>query len=757
MPSFKEWLVLESIRTDIIAPIYTNMITEAVLEEFLRLFFEETQECEHCGYVGEFEEKDDENVCPKCGKPEEVKIADPFADGDEDAKPVEIDQDAIDSDRKEAERARAEAEAEEARRNAKTKDKDDPSHLSDSQREFAIRLKNNALWIRWHSMTERKRDIERLKEIAAAHKDEINSISEGFGLFDDEDEAPAEKQNVPDLDEAKEILIRLGYLKPERIELAKTDEKRRRSILKAMKLAVEEKGNDVPEDVDASELMEPVKDKDGNPELDRWGRPKMRPSQTVEKAKSQLVSDLSGLDDNSPDVFRRAFRSVVAGNQGTFRGAQKDKTTGKPILGHKFYSDPEEVANEFVTKMINMLTTRKVTSEGKAKSWRTMHSGHPDLGSSGKKDLSSDEAIGSILASWRQRIFRLAQEAEHDQRLRLAPTAHRPDEVKRRSEVNSRMNKDIKAAKTALYAKSMIEGGLSEEEVAERIGTTKAEVENMVRDPYASLRFHINYLNAVRQGNEESIRASGDDKQRLELMKQIVLRSSSQRGISLDPENIIQSLETYRDNYSTKGRAKPIFAGQAGDDDSGDELSQGLDTLARIRSDDEAPEKGGVFSGSSVNATPAAEAMAKERKRKMLQYLYEALKAMNNMGATSKKPENRRTEYWQTLAVCIKLGLPYDNATGNWMSVDIDDELVDKFFAQSAQTSGDKCFQQLSAIGNVSLDEMHRKLREIAIRLHGPDKPPKGGDISYARSWQWLGDGLKFICDYLKKRKMPQF
>lgn len=759
MPSFKEWLVLESIRTDIIAPIYTNIVTEAVLEEFLRLFFEETQECENCGYVGEFEEKDDDYVCPKCGTPEKVDIPDPFADGDEDASPVEIDNDAIEQGRKEAERAKAEAEAEEERRKSSSQaKKGDTARLSDSQREFAIRLKNNALWLRWHSMLERKRDIDRLREIASSYKDEMKSVSEGFGIFDDDEEdSNTEAPSKSDLEEAEEILVRLGYIRPEKLALSKTAERKRKAILKAMNLAINEKGNELPDDVDSSELMEPVKGKDGSVEKDRWGRPKMRPSAMVEKAKEQLVSDLSGLDDATPDTFRRAFRSVVAGNQGSFKGAQIDKSTGRRVLGHKFYSDPEEVANEFVTKMIGMLTKRKVTAEGKAKSWRTMHSDNPDLGSSGKKDLSDDDSIGSILGSWRQRIFRLAQEAEHEQRLSLSPTAQRRDEVKRRSEVNSRMNKDITAAKTALYAKSMLERGSSKEEVSEKIGKTESELEAMIKDPYASLRFHINYLNAVRNGTEVSINASGDDVFRLELMKQIVMRASPQIGISLDPNNIIQTLETYRDNYSTKGKAKPIFAGQAGgDESSGDDLTQGLDALAKVRSDDEAPEKGGVFAGSASNLTPSAEYMAKERKVELLRYLYEALRAMNNMGAASNKPENKRTSYWQTLAVCIKLGIPYDPQTGRWTQGQINDDLVNAFFNQSAEEGGSKCFQQLSSIGNVSLEEMHKKLREIALRLHGPEKPPKGGDISYARSWQWLGDGLKFICDYLKKKNISE-
>lgn len=758
MPSFKEWLVLENIRTDLIAPIYTSIVTEAVLEEFLRLFFEETQECEHCGYVGEFEEKDDDYVCPKCGKPEEVKIADPFADGDEDAAPVEIDKDAIDQAKRDAEKARAEEEAEEARRSAVSKGKkNDPAKLSDSQKEFAMRLKNNALWVRWHSMLERKRDIDRLKEIASAYENEIKSLSEGFGIFDDDEEDQESNTDAPrkaDLEEAEEILARLGYLKPDKLALSKP-EKKRRLVLKAISQAINEKGNDLPDDLDASELTEPVKGKDGSVEKDRWGRPKMRPSSMVEKAKDQLVSDLSGLDDATPDTFRRAFKSVVAGNQGIVRGAQIDKSTGRPVLGHKFYSDPEEVANEFVTKMMGMLTNRKVTAKGKANSWGTMHSDHPELGSSGKKDLSSDDAIGSILGSWKQRIFRLAQEAEHEQRLRLSPSAYRPDEVKTRTEVNSRMNKDIVAAKTALYAKSMIEGGSSKSEVAEKIGKSESELDSMLRDPYASLRFHIKYLNALKDGTHESINASGEDAYRLKLMKQIVMKSSSQTGISLDPNRIIQTLETYRDNYSTKGKARPIFAGQAGgDESSGDDLTQGLDALAKIRSDDETPEKSGVFSGSATKLTPSAEYMAKERRVKMLQYLYEAMRELvkprNNQDMKIPQSEDyKRTSFMNALAVSIKLGLPYDPQTGRWKSTAINDDLVNAFFNQSAEEGGQKCFQQLLAIGNVSVDEMHKHLSEMALRL-------RGQNISWKTSYQWLTDGLKFICDYLRKKNISE-
>lgn len=810
MENFKEWLMLDHFKTDVILPIYRSLTAEVILEEFVRQFLEATEdsyykdseidcqkckyhgrfenlgslnlrcpkcddvvsdreisECEYCDYIGRFDEKDDANYCPKCGKKEVVELDDPFS-GDEDATPASIDDKAIEKEREEAEESRRKAQEEEERlkrvaqkrlnirkQGKKSKDAESVGDMRPEEREFATRLKNNALWLRWHSMLERKKDIDRLKEIAS--KAGIKRISESSDIFDDifdditddEDKSNQSKLSEEEKREAEEILTRLGYIKPDRISLAKTPEARDQRILKAMQSAIGEKGNDLPSDIGESELIAPALDRAGKPQKDRWGRVKTVPSELVKKAREELIKDLSGLDptDKGADKFRSAFSSVA--------GKDSYRFSSKKDAGHKLYSDPEDVSNDFVLAIMKMLTKRKVAaSKGTAAKWGSLHSDHESLGSGGKEDLKNDDMVSEILRAWRGRIFSLARSAEHEQRIRLSPSGSRPDEVKRRNEVNSRMNKDIRDVKVSLYAKSMLDGGSSESEVSEKLGVPEDQVKLISKDPYASIKFHINYLKALQAGSDKLIKpTNADDKLRLELMKQIVIRASSQSGITLDPDpnKVLESLESYRNLYSSKSRAKPIFAGQAGDEDSGgSDLGKGLEMLAQVRSDDEAPESKGVFSGVSSNPNPQAMAASTERRRNMLHRLYEAISTLSKRSKSGQ---------WQALAVCIKLGLPIDENTGrvmNWTSSELLNNTLDSFFNQKPESKAGEhqwdCFQHIMSIGSaVSFENLHDRLRTISIKLRGPEPAIKGGgDITTRSTRDYLTDGLRFICDYLQ-------
>jgi hypothetical protein len=208
-----------------------------------------------------------------------------------------------------------------------------------------------------------------------------------------------------------------------------------------------------------------------------------------------------------------------------------------------------------------------------------------------------------------------------------------------------------------------------------------------------------------------------------------------------------------------------LFAGQSGDKESGgDDLSQGLDALAKARSDDDVQERPGIFSGASTSTTPTAIALDKERKRQMMRYIYDAIRALNakgsQMGMRKKPgPGGRPAPLWQALAVCVKLQLPYDANTGTAImnSGEISDESLERFFGMSTRNRGDKCFQYLSSISDreVSLKQMHDIIKSITTKMYGPGNPDQGGgEISTSTTWQWLNDGLKFVCDHLKKTPM---
>lgn len=804
MYCFKEWLVLDDIRTNIYEPLQSQIIMEGVLLEFLRLFREDTEEesdCVYCGYHGEFDEKDGQKVCPSCGEADIVEIPDPFADGDEDAKPKEIDQDAIDKSKEDAARAREEEEAEKARRQQIAanraarkmglKKKDDEDDLSSTmnpdQLEFAKRLRDSALWIRWHAILERKNNVDRLRELSKIYEKEnpeeaenIKSgagidgtrkrVSESSGFFDDDEDEVVSRPQSPsrgdfNMEEVVKILTGLGYISP--TDLAKkTPQKRKEKILSAMFKASEEKGNDLPADLDAKDLMEPVLDSRGQPVRDESGRAKMRPTEVVEKAKSQFASDIAGFDPSTPDTFRNAFQGVVSQNQGSFSGAQKDPITKRKVSGHVHYSDPEDVADDLLISLNDLLTKRKVNKEGNVSKWGAFHRDHPDLGSSGKEELDGNEFVGRILGSWRKRAFSLLKDAQRKRRMTMSPSGINKDEVTQRTEVNARLSKDLSATRNAVRIADMMKSGKSVGELTAEFGLSAKEINDVVKNPYEPLRFHINYLRALANNAQDSVPASTkEDKYRLELMKQIEILASRNSQISLDPNQILSTLTSYQSDFATKAKKNPVFAGGGGDKE--DDL---YDAWSLVSSGDDASDKGGVFSGKTDNRTPAANAVAAEQRGPILSELYRAMRLLTMNGKNGPR---------QALAVCKALGLPcsdggIDPNTGKylpmtgrisrWPSMKGSNDSISAILRLMPKSKDDKCkhcngygkidmqicpeckgtgkriracYSQLLDLSTVNQNQLREKLAQA------------GFDVSGSTAWGDLRAGLTFICNHM--------
>lgn len=678
----------------------------------------------------------------------------------------------------------------------------DPSNLTDSQRSYARRLRDNALWIRWHAMLERKYDIERLRKLAKDYEkeepqeairikngrhseeeeesNEDDHVEESVFLDDEDDDndntgsvspPPSHSFNT---DEVKELLIKLGYLKEKKLDKIYDERKKRDQILKAMYKAIGEVGNEIPKDIDPSELIVPELDKDGKEITDRWGRPKTKPSEKIAEAKKRLMSDLYGLEPDTPDatptpdIFRKTFEKVFQRDSGSFTNS-----SGASVRGNKNFESPEDVASDFVSQIMSMLTKRKGSRD-----WGPFHKDHKDLGSS-RSDLEGDQFVSSILNSWRHRIGNIAKTAVHQRRVAFAPAPRAKDEVTQRSEVNSLLGKDLEKARKALYqVPAMLKKPDPEQgswppgtpefaAVAAKLRVTPKELEEMVANPLHSLQFHVNYLKAMRNGTQRSITANNtEDKHRLELMKQIEALGT-RPGMSTDPNKIFDTLENYRMHYAYKRSQAPIFAGSYGA--KGDDMEDMWATHIGLV-DDKADS--GIFAGKKGGEIPGVSNSETETRKKLLEDLHEAIKKLSQNGKQDL-PAIRRTGFWQALAVCIKLGLPFNGETGeSWASfATVEDDVVDAFFAQPVKTpqSGKKvrkvrkdCFQHLNSIGTMQMtpsrkagsnESLHEKLKAIGIRLRGPGAwKDGGGEITTASTNQYLTDGLKFICDYLKSK-----
>lgn len=670
----------------------------------------------------------------------------------------------------------------------------DPSTMTDVQRQYAKRLRDNSLWVRWHAMLERKQDIERIRKLieeyeksnpeeaqiiksggrATEEQDEDDNEDNeeshvGESVFLDDDDEPdnttSQSSSSFDIDEAKELLVKLGYLTNKKLDRLYDERKIRTQILKAMYQAAQETGNDLPPDVDPSELIVPDLDKEGNQIKDKWGRPKTKPTEKIVKAKSKLMTDLYGLESDPgeavPDVFTKTFQRVFQNNTGKIT-----KSSGKSVTGHKNFESPQDVASDFVDQIVSMLTKRKGS-----RGWGSFHKDHEKLGSS-RKDLDGDQFVSTILNSWRNRIGNIAKTAVHQRRVAFAPSAPVKDEVTQRSEVNSLLGKDLDKVRKAMYqAPGLLKKPAPEQgnwepgtpqfsAAAARMKVSEKELEEMIADPMRPLRFHINYLRAARNGTQATVTATNvQDKHRLELMKQIVLLSG-RPGISMDPNNIFDTLDNYRQHYAYKTRPTPVFAGSYGtkSDDMEDIWSTHIGLV-----DDKADS--GIFAGKKGGEIPGVSNSETETRKKLLEDLHDAIKELSRNGQTGL-PAVKRKGFWQALAVCIKLGLPFDANTGeSWASfATVEDDVVDAFFAQPTKSvKGEKdCFQHLNSIGMMQMtpskksgpgQSLHEKLREIGVKLRGPGAwKDGGGEITISSTNQYLTDGLKFICDYLKRK-----
>lgn len=464
---FKEWLVLESIREDVYNDVLERILIEKAAESTLRFFLESLEEEDDDGPV----ELDD----PFESDPEQIAKAKPvsIADGEDE----DDAQDDYTGDWRSLPGTRISVYG-------KNKEPQTDVEQEKSRIELANRLKNAVLWTRWNAILKRKRLIDRLKEIdddmslTANHDEEIADILSRLGYIDKQ-----KLSDDPDLSEK-------GYHK---------------EISSATKKAIEEKGNDLPEDITEEEI-----------------------EKNAESAKKEFFDVLK-------TVFAGDYKRIASSGRNIGMIARKK--------GFKLFGDEDEVANNFILRMFNSISERPwAKSKNEVKPWKSIHRDHPEFGKIGKKEIEGDDFAEKIIGSFRSWLYKEPSKAERESRKANSPSAGTTDSIQNRDKKKSRINIDVQAA-----MKARTEG--------------KPDADN-------SLKTYLDYIDAARKGTQGTFQASNEaDRFRVEIMQHIdFLHTRYPDLLSLNPSEIIKTLTNYRQMFLSKSRSSPIFTGSMGGD-----------------------------------------------------------------------------------------------------------------------------------------------------------------------------------------------
>ena len=232
MIDFKEWLFVEKTRTD----IYEGIINELLFQECLEHLIEFTNESLNYTILeNEQGEQEDE---------ETPVLDDPFADGDENAQPVDMSPSQSKFIRKTIKKASKKADKKKRISKETILSHRTPliTSLIEKYDNLKIPLKNAIVWIRWGGILERVEQIEALQKI----KSEIDKIQgDGFSVRNQKDKL---------LKEAKPYLKKLGYIDNYREEHS---DSRLSELLEA---AVKEQGNQLPSGVSREEIKSNIEE-----------------------------------------------------------------------------------------------------------------------------------------------------------------------------------------------------------------------------------------------------------------------------------------------------------------------------------------------------------------------------------------------------------------------------------------------------------------------------------------------------------------
>lgn len=664
MVCFKNWLLAEDLDK-----FYEKCLTDVLLEQACR---------ETIQIILESENLDDEDGTFD-GDIESLKFPEP----DQNVKPKEEMPPEPESTQKAAE------------------------EISSSIRDAQKKLKDAILVLRWNAISQRAKKIQQVKEMRNKHAAE-NGIPILENSEEDDDDfkfAQMKARKKFDVMDAVPLLEELGYIKMDDLyEDQLDDEQIKKEVTKKLYAAAEEKGNDLPPDVD-----------------DEFLQDKVAGVTRLQKATNDFFLA-------TRDVFANKFKSIArsSANRVSIPGKEKKK-------GYRLYDPGEsgneainDIANKFAVKMLETFTKRGFSSSRtQPEPWLSLKKDKKDInfGKVGKEEMNNDNLVEDIIRYISTHLKEFYSNEEREVKLANAPSRPTQDiEVwgGNRDKKANLINTDIETNNLDFYKKYMSASDSDREKMDARLDELKTK---------------------KGLSQEET-----EEKWRLEILQQIFfLHSMHSSSLSLDPQNIVSTLQFYRGNFlGKKYRAQSFFGSMGKKSDSGGEgdLFKYDPDLITKSSDSSSPRD--AASGSFPNpASAAAQQEAKEILHKKLLAALEALRISSKSGAN------------YALALCVmwelgncRPGTAINNvAKFSDLMIPLNKDGSIKGGNQ-ASSCKDHLKQLLPGSGNYGGKTFKQITDELGMIL--------GQEQSEVTVRSWVEKGIDFICNHMQAGSLPR-
>lgn len=406
----------------------------------------------------------------------------------------------------------------------------------------------------------------------------------------------------------------------------------------------------------------------------------------LEEKDNKIPPDV-GEDVLNPKRVNQAMQDFFTSMRNIFE--QSFKTIKKKThQGYQVFdeSDIDEIANSFSLKMLGVFTDKN-----KRKSWNAPQ-GYEHLGNLGASELNDERYADRIL-----NYIGLYLKGYFSSQQRKISMTHQPGGGTadidvfggNRDQKAALINDDILKNNLGFYQKYLLASNSELDHLEEKI--SKLEKLNRMTD---------------------SIRK---EKQRLDIVRQILHLRSKHRELSVEPSKIVETLRFFRSNFLNKKYRDVNFLGAL-----------------------ENPEQ---QAGASPLPDPSETAASKETKSFIHAKLASALNALRNSGKTGTK---------QALALCVFWELGDCGKPTAFKNISAFSDLITSLTKEGKPKGGvansceDLLFQMRAANNTAagkSIGQLTSDIRKIL-----------GTEVAEETVRNWLANGIKFVCTSMRRQ-----
>jgi len=593
---------------------------------------------------------------------------------------------------------------------------------SDDLRTSTKKLHNAILILRWNAMANRNEEIKQLQAFRDKYIEDYGNpfpakVTESTEDDDDDDDDASSRfsqlmrKSKFDVMKTVPLLEKLGYIKLNDLyDEGLDDNEVKKAITAALFKAADEQSNDPPPGVDIT-------------------------PQRVNEAKKDFFESIR-------KIFRNQFRKIVK-SQSSLVSTKKGMVT----VGRLF--DPGErgvddiigdIANIFSLELYDTFTKREV-SKGNAQPWLSLKEKTADgkkkdigFGSKGIEEIDDEKNVDILINYIRTTLKHFYSNQQRKQKASNAPSGATMDLEAwggNRDKKASMINFDIDNENLEFYKR--------------HIASDSSEIDN-----------ELGILNKKLKETKKLSKEEHEKKWRLEIISQIIFEHSKHsESLSLDPDKIVDTLRFYRSNYLGKKYRTQSFFGamvKKTDDGEGD-----IDATANLGDSGSNRDR-----GQSSFPNPASFATDGEMKKTLHEKLLAALNALRR----------ERSGKEHALAICVFWELGNCSLNSSFTNIDNFSSLmvnvgrteeqelkkIRKKRALGQQLTPEEAkkeikysscehilFNNLRSAGGMKGKSIEQASQEINAIL--------GYDVPENTFRNWLNNGVKYICNYMKGQR----